>query len=321
MPARSELEGHFDFGPGLLEWLPVETLYSLISRQHRLSGRRLAAETCRIFFGSTRGGSQHDFPTCLDALAIRTGGLLGSAAEIATHSTLFRYYAPFKSQTTVESCVAAMRGTSLGSLKFKLGLLTSRFRAHLPLKYCRPCVEGDAEAEGSACWHLEHQYPGVWVCSQHQLPLEEAAVKANGVGRHLWLLPADVAIQQRPVRGSRKLPWPAAPTAAGLAKMICEMIERSAPGLLSNEAQLRACYRLACSERIGSDVDRRNVVGLAESFVSYVRSLPELAEFAALPRSAAAAVTQGCSDRMRRSLSVLQKWFLLKRSERPMIPA
>ncbi len=292
MPARSELESHFDFGPGLLEWLPGETLFSLISRQHRLSGRRLAEETCRIFFGSARGGSQHDFPTCLDALARRTGGLLGSAEEIATHSTLLRFYAPFRDQTTVESCVAAMRGPSLGSLKFKLGLLTSRFRAHHPLKYCRSCVEVDAEAEGSAYWHLEHQYPGVWVCSRHQLPLEEAAVKANGVGRHLWFLPADMAIQQQPVRAGLQFQWSAASTASGLAKMICATIECSAAGLLSNEAQLRECYRLACRERIGSALDRRNVVCLAESFASYVRSLPELAEFAALPRSAAAAATQ-----------------------------
>lgn len=292
MSAGSELEGRFDFGPGLIEWLPGESLFSLISRQHRLSGRRLAAETCRIFFGSARGGSQHDFPTCLDELARRTDGLWGSAEEIATKSTLLRFYAPFKARTTVESCIAAMRGPSLGSLKFKLGLLTSRFRAHHPLKYCRSCVEVDAEAEGSAYWHLEHQYPGVWVCAQHQLPLEEAAVKANGVGRHLWFLPADVAIQHQPVRASLQLPWSAVSTASGLAKMICETIERSAAGLLSNEAQLRACYRLACSKRIGSAINRRNFVGLAESFACYVRSLPDLAEFAALPRSAAAAATQ-----------------------------
>lgn len=292
MSACSELAGRFDFGPGLLEWLPGETLFSLISRQHRLSGRRLAAETCRIFFGSARGGSQHDFPTCLDELAHRTGGLLGSAEEFATRGTLLRFYAPFKSQAIVESCVAAMRGPSLGSLKFKLGLLTSRFRAHHPLKYCRSCVEVDAATEGSAYWHVEHQYPGVWVCSQHHRPLEEAAVKANGVGRHLWFLPADVAIQRESVRANHPVQWSAAPTVSGLAKMICETVERSDAGLLGNELQLHACYRLACSERIGSAVDRRNVVDLAESFAGYVRSLPELAEFAALPRSAAAAATQ-----------------------------
>lgn len=237
MSACSELAGRFDFGPGLLEWLPGETLFSLISRQHRLSGRRLAAETCRIFFGSARGGSQHDFPTCLDELAHRTGGLLGSAEEIATRGTLLRFYAPFKSQAIVESCVAAMRGPSLGSLKFKLGLLTSRFRAHHPLKYCRSCVEVDAATEGSAYWHVEHQYLGVWVCSQHHRPLEEAAVKANGVGRHLWFLPADVAIQRESVRANLPVQWSAAPTVSGLAKMICETVERSDAGLLGKQAR------------------------------------------------------------------------------------
>lgn len=292
MSAGSEQEGCFDFGPGLLEWLPGETLFSLISRQHRLSGRRLAAETCRIFFGSVRGGSQHDFPTCLDVLVRRTGGLLGSAAEIATDRTLLRFFAPFKPQAALESCVLAMSGPSLGSHKFKLGLLTSRFRAHHPLKFCRSCVELDAEAEGAAYWHLEHQYPGVWVCSRHQLPLEEAAVKANGVGRHLWFLPADMAIQRQQVSVGLQSQWPVTSTVSGLAKMICDTVERSAAGSLSNGARLRACYRLACSERIGSAIDHRSVYGLADSFASYVRSLPELAEFAALPRSAAAAATQ-----------------------------
>lgn len=82
-----------------------------------------------------------------------------------------------------------MRGKSVNHLKYRLGLLTSRFRANHPLKACTACMEHDLSDTGWAYWHLEHQYPGVWFCEQHGEPLHEATVKSTGVNRFLWSLP------------------------------------------------------------------------------------------------------------------------------------
>lgn len=40
---------------------------------------------------------------------------------------------------------------------------------------------------GWAYWHIKHQFPGVWICTQHALPLLQS--KSTGVGRFQWLLP------------------------------------------------------------------------------------------------------------------------------------
>ncbi len=47
----------------------------------------------------------------------------------------------------------------------------------------------DRETFGVAYWHRDFQLPGVYVCPKHQLPLVEAGVKANGIGRFLWYCP------------------------------------------------------------------------------------------------------------------------------------
>lgn len=54
----------------LLPWLPGETLFSLCSRQHRLWGYSLSSRSTEIMFGGKRLGTQHDFPSGLDAFAL-----------------------------------------------------------------------------------------------------------------------------------------------------------------------------------------------------------------------------------------------------------
>lgn len=82
-----------------------------------------------------------------------------------------------------------MGGPSVAHLKYKLGLLTSRFGANHPLKACRACMTADVEQYGWAYWHAEHQFPGVWICPVHASPLHVLTLKHNGVERFSWQIP------------------------------------------------------------------------------------------------------------------------------------
>ena len=179
----------FDSLP-LLGWLPDETLFSLASRIHFLSGRQLASETSISLFGGNHSGIHHDFPNCLDVFEQKTQSSLGTGQDIAFNKTLLKYYRAFIPVPQSESIAETMRGSSVAHLKFQLGLITSRFRANHPLKACPICIEEDRKLHGWGYWHLEHQYPGVWWCDHHDTLLQESTMKSSGVERFLWHLPS-----------------------------------------------------------------------------------------------------------------------------------
>jgi hypothetical protein len=185
-PVSAEL---FELPQPLLGWLPGESFFSCVSKQHIFWGSRNAGETANILFGQRHAGTHHDFPSALDTFALRTRGQLGQAEELALNRTLLSFYRPFSSVGQIDDCVMMMRGRSVVHLKFRLGLLTSRFRANHPLKACPTCMAQDLANTGWSYWHLEHQYPGVWLCEMHGGPLHEATVKSTGVGRFTWVLP------------------------------------------------------------------------------------------------------------------------------------
>ncbi len=178
----------------MLPWLAGESLFSLCSRHHRLWGHGLSARSTEIMFGHRRLGTQHDFPSGLDAFVVRTEHQLGSAYEIARDKTLLKFYRTFLADAEVGNIVATMRGPTVAHLKFRLGLLTSRFRANHPLKACLACMREDLLEAGWVYWHLIHQYPGVWLCPQHLVPLHVSTVKSTGVERFLWCLPSEAQL-------------------------------------------------------------------------------------------------------------------------------
>lgn len=173
----------------LPSWLPDETLFSWASRYHRLSGNRLASHTCHELFGHGQQGTQHDFPTRLTHLVNVTEGVLGDARSIILQHTILPFFLHFVGQEKAESARLTLEGESLGGLKFQLGLVTSRFRANHPLKACPVCMLHDHGIHGTPYWHRDHQYPGVWICPSHGVPLRMSTTKSSGVGRFLWHLP------------------------------------------------------------------------------------------------------------------------------------
>lgn len=268
----------------LLEWLPGETLFSLISRQHRMWGHRLAAHTAQVLFGHHRQGFQHDFPSRLHNLVQATEGTLGDVRSIALERTLLRYYRPFLTSAREEESVAAMASSSVAHLKFRLGLLTSRFRAHHPLKACLACIEEDRSQTGWAWWHIDHQYPGVWICLRHGERLLDSATKSNGVGRFQWHLP-HVPNLRAGVSTVRSVCRSADEHLARLARLIVDVVDRP-PVLRLDFPTLQQHYRCGLEDRGLMTVEGRlYLASAAKELLEHVMPFRTVGELAALPRS------------------------------------
>jgi transposase len=277
--------------PAFLSWLPGETLFSLVARHHHFRGNTLAAHTCEQFFGHPRAGSQHDLPSRLSRFVSRTGGCFGEVDEIAKEHTLLAYYAAFHSAEELTDVTACMAGDSVAHLKLRLGILTSRFRANHPLKACESCIEADLADFGWAYWHLEHQYPGMWVCQKHGQLLRESILKATGVERFQWHLPAIESFRD----------WPAGILSAiqyelvaiqSLSKQVLELVSQSSDRSVDT-SRLHEVYRAELERRSWmTSGGSLRMPAITASYLEHVKHLRILPELEALPETPEEATNQ-----------------------------
>lgn len=277
--------------PALLSWLPGETLFSLVARHHHFRGNTLAAHTCEQFFGHPRAGSQHDLPSRLSHFVSRTGGCFGEVDEIAKEHTLLAYYAALLSAEELADVKACMAGESVAHLKLRLGILTSRFRANHPLKACETCIAADRANFGWPYWHLEHQYPGVWFCQKHGQLLRESLLKATGVERFQWHLPAIESFRH----------WPAGVLSAmqcesaaiqSLSKQVLELVSQASDRSI-NTSRLHEVYRAELERRSWmTSGGNLRMPAITASYLEHVKHLRILPEFEALPETPEEATTQ-----------------------------
>lgn len=279
----------FGFPLLLPAWLPGETFFSLVCRYHVLSGGRVPASTNAALFGHRHQGSQHDFPNRLGEFTTRTNQVLGDAATIALTRTILPFYLPLQTQQQTEAALAALVNQGVGMLKFKLGILTSRFRANHPLKACHTCMAEDAASIGCAYWHLEHQYPGVWVCIRHRAVLRGSIVKSSGVERFGWKLPRSDQLEDV-VRDTML------PEGMDALHRFAEMTLGWATLPLGTHLSMDVLSRTYRSARPGVDVrDRGGLSRLADEYCAAVRPLrvvPEMACLPSTPREASLQIRQ-----------------------------
>lgn len=275
----------------LLSWLPGETLFSLVSRHHQFRGHTLAVHTCEQFFGHPRAGSQHDLPSRLSNFVSRTSGCFGEVDEIAREHTLLAYYAAFLSAEELADVTACMAGDSVAHLKLRLGILTSRFRANHPLKACEACIASDRAKFGWAYWHLEHQYPGVWVCQEHGQLLRESLLKATGVERFQWHLPAKKNFRDWParVRGAMRRESAAIQS---LSKQVLKLVSQASDRSIDT-SRLHEVYRAELERRSWMTAGGSlRMPAITASYLEHVKHLRVLPEFEALPETLEEAATQ-----------------------------
>jgi len=175
-----------------LTWRHEETLYSLLSRHHFLSGHLRPEETSFEVFGRHRLDLAHDLPSHVDLLTSRTRGTLGEATSLIFERTLLPYFLPFRTASQAHSGVLALRAGSVGSGKMALGIRHPSLCVSNPLKACQKCLIEDTDEYYLAHWHRDHQWPGAVICLHHNEPLLYGTGRAYVGSRFDWLLPHDL---------------------------------------------------------------------------------------------------------------------------------
>ena len=155
-------------GPAVSDWLPDETLFSLVSRQHCLSGNTTTFQTCREAFGLDRLGPEANMLAVPGSFVVATRSRFGSAEEILMQHTVLPYYLPLASAKVRGDVWSSLTSEETSFFRYPMGQLTGRFCSHHPLKACADCVVDDRAAFGVAYWHRLHQLPSVWICPKHR---------------------------------------------------------------------------------------------------------------------------------------------------------
>jgi transposase len=282
LPDRLDNSFNLSVASPLLEWLPNESLYSLVSRQHCLSGSSLPEQTSRQYFGRFRHGAHHDLPSHLEQFVKRTQGALGNVNAISKQRTLLAYYLAFMTDADLQNAIACMANGSVAHLKLRLGILTSRFRANHPLKACPECMVTDRAKHGWSYWHLQHQFPGVWVCPIHGVPLRESLLKSSGVERFSWQLPASDAFRADEAWHELFRSTPNHPIKL-LSDLVIQIVDQAGMRPL-DAAHLLDTYRLELLRRQWLTPNGNlRVPEMASSFVDHCKLLRDVAELNALP--------------------------------------
>lgn len=275
-------------GPKIRSWLPNETLFSLASRQHILSGNWSASETCLQLFGHVRNGYTHDFPSNLDALVTRSDGELGSIEDIVYEHTILPFYFTFRNVADRRNAITSVRLGGIAGLKARLGILASRFGASHPLKACPVCMTTDAVSHGTSYWHLDHQYPGVWICRLHDQVLQASSVKVTGLGRFLWYLPAEADLH--PLLASDESPLALTEEATTIVKSFGDCAIESARLAATfhfDRERLSGLYLTGCIEAgLASDSGRLRHDLIADAILPVCMTLRGIRELESLPSDA-----------------------------------
>lgn len=283
----------------LPDWLPDESLFSWASRFHWLSGNVLSVRTSRMLFDHARSGTAHDLPGGLDRFVERTGGELGDVETILQWHTIAPVLLAFQPPEKIEHVIGQLRISSLGTLKFQLGLVTAQFRANFPLKACPACMLRDRVEHQVAYWHRAHQLPGVWICPLHGTPLLEAQCKANGVGRFQWVLPAAAELSAPQSAEGESVMATENAALAQLARCAVLLAEKPLRQPLAAEAVVHS-HTAALTQAGYVTLTGKPRISLAvPSYLEHCAKLREIPELASLP-----ATPLEAENHLRRLLSV-----------------
>lgn len=180
---------------------PDEILYSVLARFHMRSRNKSLAATTKALFGHDASRIAVDLPNKLGYLVKELPeGSSFTIDRLIDETTLFPFYAPFIPPDRVIKLREDMIGKPLGgTIHGRLGILTSKIYVEF-LRYCPVCAEEDFELYGELFWHRSHQLPGVLVCPNHYVFLENSKVKCSYHGRRDTLITARNEIKKTKLR-------------------------------------------------------------------------------------------------------------------------
>ena len=163
----------------MVGWFPTsfpdETLHSICGRYSRIVKYTNIAAVARELFGEHKKTVSHEFPCSLNHLVSVLPDHKNLTVEriIDEHTiySFFFYFLPKKRAERIKACITESNNDSPNSL---LGVNTSKISLQPMLKFCPECFDQDREKFGIAYWHRLHQIPGVHLCIDHLVFLENS---------------------------------------------------------------------------------------------------------------------------------------------------
>lgn len=267
----------------VLHWFDDETFYSICSRQHRYLSHLDTNSTLRWLYGSDYKTITHDFPNNFNSLNPLVSATWGDALSIIHHHTILNFFCPFQTEQRIEEAVQVLKGPQLGSLKYRLGLLTGQFGAEHPLKACITCMDEDKASRGVAYWHLTHQYPGMILCPTHGTLLNVSKVNRQWSGIFEWALPSNNLLHpctpQPPTSASNK-------ALSNLGISIVDLVKHYS--LHFDPDVTRQVYKAALNALGWPGAGQATALESFATFMSLLQPFPPFTSLPTSPRGAAA---------------------------------
>jgi Tn7-like transposition protein D/TniQ len=175
----------------MLHWFPTpypdELLYSVFARYHVLAGNLSPKMTTEELFGKRTVRSVWDLPANLNVLLNQLGPYWDADKVINNH-TMYPYYSSFLLPKQGKQVKMSMLESNGSTIHTRIGVAASSVKIKTNLWICSKCIERDIETYGETYWRRTHQAPGVFICPQHEIILEETIVSVKALNQHEFIM-------------------------------------------------------------------------------------------------------------------------------------
>ncbi len=178
---------------------PDELFYSLCARYGERTNYPDAKTLALRLFGSRSALAVVDLPNHLEHFFnALPEGYFDSVHGIIDAHTLLPFYRPFLPEQRATQIEEAMRFN--GTIHYSTGVMASKVRVPERLRYCPLCAEEDEVGAREPYWRRAHQLPGVEVCHEHKVFLEDSEVKtSNRRSRHTYVTARAATLHKAPI--------------------------------------------------------------------------------------------------------------------------
>lgn len=157
-----------------------ELLFSILGRYHLMSGNRSYRSTLTDLYGFDTVRGVVELPSHLRRLCDNVPKeVFKSPFVVVERHTLFPYYDPFLADDTARSVLESMIGDDGNRIRTQSGIVAGSVSTPAYLRFCPQCKFEDEQRWGHAYWHRIHQIPGVLICPNHVVWLQNSTTHYN----------------------------------------------------------------------------------------------------------------------------------------------
>jgi hypothetical protein len=180
---------------------PDESFQSIIAR----SLNHIQAPNAKVaifnLLGTSGVSTLNFLPSHLDQLiSVLPAGHNYSIDRLIENHTPLPFFAPFQPIEREKLLREDMQGTDGLKAYLRSGLTSGYVPLPAFLRFCPICIRQDREQFGERYWHRLHQLPGVEVCPNHRVFLENSTIRAQSRRVRYEIISAEETVLEADVR-------------------------------------------------------------------------------------------------------------------------